>query len=598
MSQPKSKTRAASSVPSRQSFVETWWVIEVAALVLSIGMLSALLAVLFVFNNRPLSDWPVTFITLNAVISIVAVFSKSALLLPLTNGLSQVKWLWYRDNTLGEGRSRKLINFQRFDDASRGPWGALQMLFHVIGSPLAIVGCLTMATSFLFDPFVQQTVTYPSRTVTGGTAEILRTNTYTDNDPFSSAGGINISLSTKAAVYDGLLLDDMHKASSSISPTCNTGNCTFKEYTSLGICSHCLNTTSELTVLCPNGTPLPCDNNITYAPNGLMLLSNPRNLYTLNIDQDEGGILNASYGPLMSDYLQNLSVSWLTNFTMIGRDGYGPAMGFDCVLSVCARKYSADVQQGNFSETIEQSFVNKSLWTPAFETEGVTITIPGSSLLSGHDEVFRMPFSTQTSLQAFLAGNVFAAPDEGGMEIIAKNNDQLQSTSDWMQALYEHGVSNVPDTLERLAISLTNHMRQQGVPATGTATKEQTFIKVRWAWLILPLILEALAVAFLTGAIVKTVKGDVPAWKASALALVFHGPAPDDARMDTLPRYTVGEMESSARLLSMRLKKINEQQFRFDSTDDGSPSDKEKAKLTRWQRVRHVLGAIPGIFVA
>ena len=597
MSQPKSQTEAASSVPSRQSFVEAWWVIEVVALVLSIGMLSALLAVLIVFNNRPLSDWPITFITLNAIVSIVAAFSKSALLLPLANGLSQVKWLWYRDSTLGKGRSQKLINFQRFDDASRGPWGALQMLFHVIRSPLAIVGCVTMATAFLFDPFVQQTLAYPIRTVNSGTAEILRTNTYTDDDPFSSAGGTNISPSTKAAAYDGLLLDDMHKASSSISPTCSTGNCTFKEYTSLGICSHCLNTTSELTVLCPNGTPLPCDNNITYAPNGLMLLSNPRNLYTLNIDQDVGGILNASYGPLMSDYLRNLSVSWLTNFTMIGRDGYGPAVGFDCVLSVCARKYSADVQQGNFSETIEQSFMNESLWTPAFETEGVTITIPGSSLLSGRDEVFRMPFSTQTSLQAFLAGNVFAAPDEGGMEIIAKNNDQLQSTSDWMQALYEHGISNVPDTLERLAISPTNHMRQQGVPATGTATREQTFIKVRWAWLILPLMLEALAVAFLTGVIVKTVKGDVPAWKASALALVFHGPAPDDAQMDTLPRYTVGEMERSARVLSMRLKKINEQQFRFDSTDNGSASDKEKAKPTRWQRVKHALGAIPGIFV-
>jgi hypothetical protein len=598
MSQPKSKTRAASSVPSSQSFVEAWWLIEVAALVVSIGILSALLAVLVVFNDRPLSDWPITFITLNAVISTAAAFSKSALLLPLANGLSQVKWLWYRDGTLGEGRSRKLINFQRFDDASRGPWGALQMLFHVIGSPLAIVGCVAMATTILFDPFVQQTLTYPSRTVTCGTAEILRTNTYIGDDPFSSAGGTNISLSTKAAAYDGLLLDDMQKASSSISPTCSTGNCTFEEYTSLGICSHCLNTTSELTVLCPDGTPIPCDNNITYAPNGLMLLSNPRNLYTLNISQDVGGILNASHGPLMSDYLQNLSVSWLVNFTMIGRDGHGPAMGFDCVLSVCARKYRADVQQGNFAETIEQSFMNESLWTPAFETEGVTITIPGSSLLSGRDEVFRMPFPTQTSLQGFVAGNIFAAPDEGSMEIIAIDNDQLQSTSDWMQAIYEHGISKVPDTLERFAISLTNHMRQQGVPATGTAKKEQTFIKVRWAWLILPLILEALAVAFLTGAIVKTVKGDVPAWKASALALVFHGPAPDDAWMDTLPRYTVGEMERSARVLSMRLEKINKQQFRFDSTDNGSAFDKEKAKLTRWQRVRHVLGAIPGIFVA
>ena len=42
------------------------------------------------------------------------------------SSLSQSKWLWYRQD-----RFRPLQDIQLFDDASRGPWGALALIFHV-----------------------------------------------------------------------------------------------------------------------------------------------------------------------------------------------------------------------------------------------------------------------------------------------------------------------------------------------------------------------------------------------------------------------------------------------------------------------------------
>ena len=139
-------------------------------------------------------------------------------------------------------------------------------------------------------------------------------------------------------------------------------------------------------------------------------------------------------------------------------------------------------------------------------------------------------------------------------------------------------------------------MRQQGVPATGTATKQQTFIHVCWAWLILPFVLEILATAFLAGVMFRTAQCDMPALKASALALFFHGPAASDGLVDALPRYTTDEMEASASKLSVRLTKVDGEFFQFESVGVDSDEDAVvnlRAEMTRWQKVRHVLADVP-----
>ncbi|KAL1624687.1 hypothetical protein SLS56_007750 [Neofusicoccum ribis] len=55
----------------------------------------------------------------HALISVFAAFAKSALILPLTECISQYKWLYFSRN------QQRLQDLQTFDDASRGPLGSL-----------------------------------------------------------------------------------------------------------------------------------------------------------------------------------------------------------------------------------------------------------------------------------------------------------------------------------------------------------------------------------------------------------------------------------------------------------------------------------------
>jgi Protein of unknown function (DUF3176) len=64
-------------------------------------------------------------ITLNAMIAIFATIAKAALLNPVTQCIFQLKWTWFAS------RERHLLDFQTFDQASRGEWGSFIFLIRV-----------------------------------------------------------------------------------------------------------------------------------------------------------------------------------------------------------------------------------------------------------------------------------------------------------------------------------------------------------------------------------------------------------------------------------------------------------------------------------
>jgi Protein of unknown function (DUF3176) len=78
-----------------------------------------------VYNNRRLPTyWPIG-ITLNAEIAILSAIFKYTLAVPIDEAMGQLKWIWFR----GES-PRQLIDFERFDEAARGPWGSLCLVWH------------------------------------------------------------------------------------------------------------------------------------------------------------------------------------------------------------------------------------------------------------------------------------------------------------------------------------------------------------------------------------------------------------------------------------------------------------------------------------
>lgn len=122
--------------------------------------------IILVYQNRPLSDWPYQRITLNAVISVMSILFKGGLLFVVTQALSQAKWLLYSSTKEGDHSSRTnapspLIYLQIFDDASRGPWGSIRLLFKSPKAWYGVWGSIIIFLATALHPFAQQLVSYP-----------------------------------------------------------------------------------------------------------------------------------------------------------------------------------------------------------------------------------------------------------------------------------------------------------------------------------------------------------------------------------------------------------------------------------------------------
>ena len=100
-----------------------WWIKEISAMVISILSLLCIVVILRIYEGRPLPDWPLS-ITINSLVSIFSTVMGMTLLVPLEQCIGQAKWHWFQDY-------RPLVDMETYDRGSRGPWGALKMLWDI-----------------------------------------------------------------------------------------------------------------------------------------------------------------------------------------------------------------------------------------------------------------------------------------------------------------------------------------------------------------------------------------------------------------------------------------------------------------------------------
>jgi hypothetical protein len=73
-------------------------------------------------DGRPIFDTHL--LTLNTVIAVLSTAAKANLLVVVANCVGQWKWILFA------GSPRRLLDFERLDQASRGPLGGLKLLFN------------------------------------------------------------------------------------------------------------------------------------------------------------------------------------------------------------------------------------------------------------------------------------------------------------------------------------------------------------------------------------------------------------------------------------------------------------------------------------
>jgi len=111
-------------------------------------------------------------ITLNSFVSIFATIGQMAIMKPMAECISQLKWLWFSGK-------EKLLGFQALDDASRGPTGSLLFLWKIHAMHLVSLGAAITVVSVTFGPFAQQVVMYPLRLHPVGIATVPQVFNYT-----------------------------------------------------------------------------------------------------------------------------------------------------------------------------------------------------------------------------------------------------------------------------------------------------------------------------------------------------------------------------------------------------------------------------------
>lgn len=132
------------------------WLLELLCAISSLACTAAMFSFLCAIDGKPYSQWHVAHveITPNTMLSIISTFAKASLLMPVTEGISQLKWVFFQQ------RERSLIHLQVFDEASRGPVGSLRLLWCInFRAPTASLGAVIMVLALITDPFTNQVLT-------------------------------------------------------------------------------------------------------------------------------------------------------------------------------------------------------------------------------------------------------------------------------------------------------------------------------------------------------------------------------------------------------------------------------------------------------
>lgn len=115
---------------------------EILAITLSTGLLLSIVVIGAKFNKQPQPSW--RYMSLNSMISWLSTLSKACVLFAISEGLGQLKWVWFAQ------RKRAMSDIRTFDAASRGIYGSAELIWSMrarYGSTTTIFHTGEMLTS-------------------------------------------------------------------------------------------------------------------------------------------------------------------------------------------------------------------------------------------------------------------------------------------------------------------------------------------------------------------------------------------------------------------------------------------------------------------
>jgi hypothetical protein len=369
--------------------------------------------------------------------------------------------------------------------------------------------------------------------------------------------------------------------SSFVTPFCPTGDCAWNSsstpnvtsYASLGVCGKCQSSTANLkkscgTVVTETEDANAVEFNITVPycnytlPNGLTL---PGNAFTAlagdgstpyPLMRTSGEVTNTTNFKHLAfpfSVLSLIRANWAyiyENGTVTDNPSYGEvtdsdgnpppdapvgalfspflhnATSAECALYYCVQLYNAGVANGTFKESVidtlqDNTATNGVSLDFVYALTNVTLTVPTSwKLANGVTRTYNVTNPAWTGaykqFQNLWPGSVNGTgyPLPGTF---------LEYSSDTIQTIFELNSTGLQHTIDNLAHSMTNNVREStGEQGGGIAYQSIPYVVVAWGWITLPASLLVIAFILLITTILSTKNNGTKLWKASSLAAFYH----------------------------------------------------------------------------
>ena len=494
---------------------------------LSIVCFVAMLGVLIPVNQRAIASWPPSIISPNALISLLSTIGKSALLLPITEGLSQLKWLSVQN------RTAKLEHLDVYDLASRGPFGALQLLWNFrLRSFLAVWGAVLIVIALAIDPFAQLLLHVDTKWTLSHNETALMPASTTYN--FDSPQKKDMPRDT---VMRGTIISTMYGVSSTLAHTCSTGNCTWSMFSTLAVCSRCRNVTEQTNSHCVMKVPsqhgsIPIiEYGCNYTlPGGANFTKEVSSNISVRSVSDPRPALDVSAKNLFG---LDPSIVGFTNISTLrfadGDNEYRDYDATECYLYWCQRTYHNTTSYNGIvhydsiteSELLPQDPNNFTTFVPATALNGrrPSDSAPHQTLYTlnnlGWSDIANL--LTGIFTQQNISGDNFVTSSTPTADAITGNSIELDFIK--LVAASPNATSQIVDAL---ATAMSNQIRRGtgSGPIAGLAWRNEAFYYVYWQFYVFHAAFALLGLIFAAVAIGRSQRKKVPAWKSSSLALL------------------------------------------------------------------------------
>ncbi|KAJ0425689.1 hypothetical protein BJY00DRAFT_307835 [Aspergillus carlsbadensis] len=512
--------------------------------------------------------------SLNSLISWLSTISNACLVISCSEALGQLKWVWFAQGT------RPVQELKTFDAASRGFYGALELIWRLRARHFAALGSLAVILAMAIDPFAQNLVHYYQDMVedSSQSARMGQTNMYDSwtgdisvssscpNPPppsrktgLTDEPGYGVDPILKANVYNSLLNNDQNKPWSIPQYSCPSANCTWDPIASLETRALCTDVTDRVNMTCsvitdessgfaeyPNctlnllGSDLTAwlvpDNGSTIAMKGFV---------AQGLGDGDGVVYNSNSSLGIVQYLAPKT-------TDRGPDAYWYVpptpdtkwFATECAIEPLVRAFRPSVRQNVYSDETLAIWTNRTGLTstnPIGSFEPPASWISELGLSPNQNRTFNYSFLVASELSSFIAsiftGQYTHYPMHSGYSATAPSS--LYAGQDIIQALGQGNIAGCSDALEsrlncsmaNVAAAITKTLRDAAFDETSTANSasvvngtvwmSESFIAAKWEWISLPAFVWVLAVLAVGGTLWKGRRAAVPIWKNDPLPLLF-----------------------------------------------------------------------------